>query len=423
MNLQKLILTKNDAYTEANKIIPCGILWHSTGANNADLKRYVGPDDGKLGVNTNNNHWNKPGFRKCGHAMIGKLKDGSIATYQTLPWDYRCMLSGKPSAKDDVKPDPRGSANVLGYIQFEICEDSIGNSVANKEYAMAVYKEAVEFSAYICKTFNFDPLGKNRWGLPVTLDHASAYKLGLASNHGDVLHWFGKHGVTLAKIRQDIADAMGQQPTPEPEPEPGELPYKVRLERCTPYYEKPDRTSKVTGMIEITTNYTIVEESGVYGKLKSGAGWVQLKEEPAEPEPDPGKVPYKVHLEKGTPYYEKPDNKSKVTGKIEATTNYTIVEESGDYGKLKSGAGWVQLKGAPAVPEPFKVYVARVTTNVLNIRKSPTTQSDIVGTIKKGATYTIMEEQSGQGSTKGWGRLKSGAGWISLDYMQFVRYV
>ena len=31
-------------------------------------------------------------------------------------------------------------------------------------------------------------------------------------------------------------------------------------------------------------------------------------------------------------------------------------------------------------------------------------------------TFTIVEESSGQGSVKGWGRLKSGAGWVSLDF-------
>ena len=31
--------------------------------------------------------------------------------------------------------------------------------------------------------------------------------------------------------------------------------------------------------------------------------------------------------------------------------------------------------------------------------------------------YTIVEVKSGKGSTAGWGRLKSGVGWISLDYL------
>jgi|GEM_PF-5352288 len=30
--------------------------------------------------------------------------------------------------------------------------------------------------------------------------------------------------------------------------------------------------------------------------------------------------------------------------------------------------------------------------------------------------FTIVEEKAGKGSTAGWGKLKSGAGWVSLDY-------
>lgn len=30
--------------------------------------------------------------------------------------------------------------------------------------------------------------------------------------------------------------------------------------------------------------------------------------------------------------------------------------------------------------------------------------------------FTIVEVKAGQGASVGWGRLKSGAGWISLDY-------
>lgn len=68
----------------------------------------------------------------------------------------------------------------------------------------------------------------------------------------------------------------------------------------------------------------------------------------------------------------------------------------------------------------FKSYVARVTANSLNIRKGAGTNYAITGVIKKNEAYTIVEEQSGKGSDKGWGKLKSGAGWVSLDYMQKV---
>ena len=51
----------------------------------------------------------------------------------------------------------------------------------------------------------------------------------------------------------------------------------------------------------------------------------------------------------------------------------------------------------------------------LNIRKRPETDYDRTQYIPVGI-YTIVEVKSGKGSTAGWGRIKSGAGWISLDY-------
>lgn len=54
--------------------------------------------------------------------------------------------------------------------------------------------------------------------------------------------------------------------------------------------------------------------------------------------------------------------------------------------------------------------LAKVTTSVLNIRKGPGTNYPVCGQIKDKGTYTIVETKNG------WGKLKSGAGWISLYY-------
>lgn len=59
-------------------------------------------------------------------------------------------------------------------------------------------------------------------------------------------------------------------------------------------------------------------------------------------------------------------------------------------------------------------YLVRVKITNLNIRKGPGTNYGSTGFIKPGV-YTIVAESTGAGATK-WGKLKSGAGWISLDY-------
>lgn len=68
----------------------------------------------------------------------------------------------------------------------------------------------------------------------------------------------------------------------------------------------------------------------------------------------------------------------------------------------------------------FKSYLVRITSpNGVNIRKGAGTNYAIVDAIPKGGAYTIVAEKTGQGAKK-WGKLKSGAGWIALDYTEKI---
>jgi hypothetical protein len=188
MKLYKLILTNNACYKAGKTIKPKGIMVHSTGANNPWLKRYVGPDDGLLGKNQYNNHWNqdKPGGRQvCVHAFIGKLADGSIATYQTLPWNHRGWYAG-------------GDANNT-HIGFEICEDGLTDA----SYFSAVYKEAVVLCVHLCKLYGLSEKD--------IICHSEGYKQGIASNHADVMHWFPKHGKTMDTFRADVKKLLSEE--------------------------------------------------------------------------------------------------------------------------------------------------------------------------------------------------------------------
>lgn len=64
----------------------------------------------------------------------------------------------------------------------------------------------------------------------------------------------------------------------------------------------------------------------------------------------------------------------------------------------------------------FEPYVVRVSIPNLNIRKGPGTNYGTIGSYTGKGSFTIVDESPGQGSKSGWGKLKSGAGWISLDY-------
>ena len=220
MNLNKLILTENACYKAGKKITVKGIMVHSTGANNPWLKRYVGPDDGKLGKNQYNNHWNTyhPGGREvCVHGFIGKLADGTVATYQCLPWDHRGWHAG-------------GSANNT-HIGFEICEDDLTDGA----YFAKVYKEAVELCAYLCKQYGLTE--KN------IICHSEGYKQGVASNHGDVMHWFPKHGKSMDTFRAEVK-ALLTTDAKEDEPAQEETPAVTYPEKLTSGYYRVRKTWK-----------------------------------------------------------------------------------------------------------------------------------------------------------------------------------
>ena len=106
---------------------------------------------------------------------------------------------------------------------------------------------------------------------------------------------------------------------------------------------------------------------------------------------------------------------------------FTIVEVNNGWGKLKSGVGWIWL-GNPQYctigdtvktsTPTFSPYKVKVSIKDLNIRKGPGTNYASNGFCPVGV-YTIIEESDGAGATK-WGKLKSGAGWVSLDYAKRV---
>lgn len=254
MNLHKCFLTNNNCFKAGEIFTPKGIMVHSTGANNPNLKRYVQPDDGLLGEHPYDNHFNvpKPGGKNvCVHAFIGKLKDGTVATYQTLPWNYRGWHAGKNAGNDK-------------YIGFEICEDKLTDAV----YFKKVYQEAVELCVYLCKMFDLTEKD--------IICHSEGYKKGVASNHGDVMHWFPKHGKSMDTFRADVAAKLKGNTTTKPVTSAFE-PYLVKITASELNVRAGAGTTyKVNMTVSKGGVYTIVAETNGWGKLKSGAGWIKL---------------------------------------------------------------------------------------------------------------------------------------------------
>jgi N-acetylmuramoyl-L-alanine amidase len=195
-------LTNNECYKAGRKITPKGVMIHSTGAANKELRRYVQPDIHGIGKNQYNNHWNtaRPdGQQVCPHAFIGTLMSGAVATAQCLPWNWRGWHAGS-------------KANDL-YIGIEICEGAKGDV----DYAMRSYREALEVVTMLVKQYNI-PTGE-------VIDHAEGYRRGHATNHSDIAPYWNVFGLSMNGFRADI-DLARNQALPIEEPKKY---YRVRL--------------------------------------------------------------------------------------------------------------------------------------------------------------------------------------------------
>ena len=92
-----------------------------------------------------------------------------------------------------------------------------------------------------------------------------------------------------------------------------------------------------------------------------------------------------------------------------------VQEKRAAYGQkyYDAHAGHGQQTVTLASDTPFKV---RIEVEDLNIRKGAGTDTPKTGKTTGKGVFTIVETAQGKGSTAGWGKLKSGAGWVSLDY-------
>ena len=104
-----------------------------------------------------------------------------------------------------------------------------------------------------------------------------------------------------------------------------------------------------------------------------------------------------------------------------------ITNKTGNVGVSGQVTGWITLEdaraaaaaaattgSAPAVQTPatFQPYLVRIIASILNVRRGPGTTYAITTQIRRGEVYTIVGEENG------WGKLKSGAGWIYLGYTE-----
>lgn len=195
MEILKAYQTKNRCYKQNNKVQHVGILVHSTGAVNRNLKRYV-DSPARLGVNQYGNHWNSEKADKAVHAFIGWDKDKKIIVAQTLPLDISCWGSGKGK---------KGSRNRT-HIQFEICQGSDDDAA----YYKAAIAVAEEYCAHLCRQYG--------WSADAITSHREEAEAGYASNHGDPCSWMKKFGDSMDKFRARVKARLNGAEMPSDAP-------------------------------------------------------------------------------------------------------------------------------------------------------------------------------------------------------------
>mgnify|MGYP001093431916 FL=1 len=185
LKLSQEFLTENDCYQAGRKIVPKGIMVHSTGVAQPDPQVFI-------------RRWNKPGVEVCVHAFVARDE-----VIQTLPWNWRGWHAGRGE---------RGSANDT-HISFECCEptghtyrggEMVGyDPEVQKTYFDRIYQNAVVLCAELCRRYGLDPREPG-----VVICHAEGHQMGIASGHGDVLQWWPKHGVTMDDFRRAVEERM-----------------------------------------------------------------------------------------------------------------------------------------------------------------------------------------------------------------------
>lgn len=164
---------------------PAGVIIHSTGANNPNLKRYVNAPE-ICGENPYRNYFDRPDSNVSPHAVIGKDKNGEVKAAKLLPWNVCCWGCGSGS---------KGSYNYApAYIQIEICEDALNDC--------AYFEEAFGLAADLCQRLmkNYPTIKPGN-----IISHKEACARGYASNHGDPEHWLARFGKNMDWFRSQVA--------------------------------------------------------------------------------------------------------------------------------------------------------------------------------------------------------------------------
>ena len=443
MKLIEAIMTNNPCYTQGRKITVKGLMLHSVGCAQPSASVFI-------------NNWNKASF---GSACVHGFIDGNDGTvYQTLPWDHRGWHAG-------------GAANNT-HIGVEMCEPdcikyvggatfTITNKSKAQQVAKRTYQSAVELFAMLCDRFDLDPTADG-----VIVSHSEGLKRGIASNHADPEHLWRQLGLsyTMDTFRADVKKKLGKTTTVEI-PEVSDAMTEEEMFKFFRSQGLNDlgaaglmgnlqaESGLVSTNLQNTYNkklnitdeeYTRLVDGGNYPQFtadKAGYGlaqWTYWSRKAAllSYAQDRGTSIGNAQMQCEFLMYELKKNYPTVLAVLQdaksvaEASNAVLLwyERPANTGesvqKKRAALGqaiYVKYAGkAPANTAPTTSFLVKVGISNLNIRKGPGTNHALTGKCTGIGTFTIVETANGVGSDSGWGRLKSGAGWVSLDFCEKV---
>lgn len=442
MNLVQSILTKNPCYTAGRKITVKGLMLHSVGCSQPKASVFI-------------NSWNSASYSNaCVHGFIDG-NDGTV--YQTLPWNHRGWHAGGDANNTHIGVEMCEPACIryTGGASFTCSDTATAKAVANR-----TYEAAVELFAMLCKEYSLNPLTD-------IISHKEGHARGIASNHGDPEHLWKGLGMsyTMDTFRQAVKAKMnGTAPSAPVTSGTQASAFKNLSEadviaKVGPLFTADQKKSGILASVSLAqfilesgygkselaqnTNNCFGMKKSLSGNTWSGSSWdgKSIYTKKTQEEENGQMFTITADFRKyGCVEDSIADHSAYLLGaKNGSALRYEGLNGYTDYKKavqiIKDGGyatsstyvsnlcsiieRWnltkydVTVSTAPTDGCPFLV---RVSINDLNIRKGAGTNYARTGKYTGKGVFTIVEVKSGTGSAKGWGRLKSGAGWIALDY-------
>ena len=185
LQLTQQFITNNRTFSSPIRQTVRGLMLHSVGVGQPNASVFI-------------RSWDSSAAGTSVHAVIER--GGRV--FQTLPWNFRAWHAGGSANNTHIGVELTEPASIR-YTTGANFVDSDPN--ATRAHVLDTYQTAVALFADLCLIHGLDALSDG-----VIVSHSEGQRRGIASNHADVEHLWGRFGLTMAQFRRDVAALAGQ---------------------------------------------------------------------------------------------------------------------------------------------------------------------------------------------------------------------